>query len=276
MKAARKAGKPFGFYHFFRGRGIAEADFFIETCERYFGHGVPILDVETEECTKSEVQAFVDRVHAKTGVWCWIYTSASFIDRFMNAYVKAHCGLWCAGYPTQPTTWTKREFPYERYTGGCTVVGWQFTDRLKIGGKSCDGDAIYITPEQWAEYANPKKKEGKPMALPLYEKFVQVMEHLCRHDGNGGHGYTQGNRWGDGTWETLTLSDGSKVKVARGDRDCSSGIISALETVGVDCRGASAAALPTPATCASACWRRGSSSGCPSTRNPTRVVKTST
>lgn len=64
------------------------------------------------------------------------------------------------------------------------------------------------------------------------------MEHLCSHDGDGGHGYTWGNRWGDGTYEEITLTDGSKVKIANGDRDCSSGIISALEAVGVDVHGA--------------------------------------
>lgn len=76
------------------------------------------------------------------------------------------------------------------------------------------------------------------MALPLYERFAQVMEHLCSHDGDGGHGYTWGNRWGDGTYETISLSDGSKVQVANGDRDCSSGIISALRAVGIDTHGA--------------------------------------
>lgn len=77
------------------------------------------------------------------------------------------------------------------------------------------------------------------MALPLYERFAQVMEHLCSHDGDGGHGYTWDDRWGDGTWETIELSDGSQVQVENGDRDCSSGIISALEAVGVDTHGAS-------------------------------------
>ena len=77
------------------------------------------------------------------------------------------------------------------------------------------------------------------MSLPLYERFAQVMEHLCSHDGGGGHGYTQAARWGDGTYETVTLSDGSSVQVANGDRDCSSGIISALQAVGVDTHGAS-------------------------------------
>ncbi|WP_165170715.1 peptidoglycan-binding protein [Adlercreutzia sp. ZJ242] len=76
------------------------------------------------------------------------------------------------------------------------------------------------------------------MPLPLYERFAQVMEHLCRHDGDGGHGYTWDARWGDGTYETVTLSDGSEAQVANGDRDCSSGIISALKAVGVDVHGA--------------------------------------
>ena len=245
VKVARKAGKPFGLYHFFRGRGIAEADHFLRACKDWIGKGVLILDVETEECSKVEVMAFVKRVHAKTGVWPWVYTSASFVSRFMNDYVKAHCGLWCAGYPTQPATWTKREFPYGGYTQGCNVVAWQFTDKLKIAGMAVDGNAVYITPAQWAKYANPKnqskskKNGGEKMALPLYEKFAQVMEHLCSHDGDGGHGYTQAARWGDGTYETITLSDGSTVRIANGDRDCSSGIISALEAVGVDCHGAS-------------------------------------
>lgn len=244
VKAARKAGKPFGVYHFFRGRGVAEADHFLSVCKSWIGKGVLILDVETAECSKAEVQAFVKCVHDKTGVWPWVYTSASFVGTYMNDYVKKHCALWCAGYPTQPTGWTKSEFPYSGYTQSCTVVAWQFTDCLSMCGMAVDGDAVYISPAQWAKYAKgsktttSKENGGAKMALPLYERFAQVMEHLCSHDGDGGHGYTQAKRWGDGTYETVTLSDGSKVKVANGDRDCSSGIISALEAVGVDCHGA--------------------------------------
>jgi hypothetical protein len=65
------------------------------------------------------------------------------------------------------------------------------------------------------------------------------MEHMCAHDGDSGHGYTQADRWGDGTFETISLSDGTTVAIANGDRDCSSGIISALEAIGIDCNGAS-------------------------------------
>lgn len=64
------------------------------------------------------------------------------------------------------------------------------------------------------------------------------MEHLCSHDGGGGHGYSQINRMGDGTTETVRLSDGTTVTVAGGDRDCSSAVITALRAVGVNTFGA--------------------------------------
>ena len=68
------------------------------------------------------------------------------------------------------------------------------------------------------------------MALTQREAFARLMEHMCNHSN---HGYTQGNRWGDGTKETVDLGDGVSVEVAGGDRDCSSAIISCLKAVGV-------------------------------------------
>lgn len=48
-----------------------------------------------------------------------------------------------------------------------------------------------------------------------------IMEHLCTHDW---HGYTQGNRWGDGEYETINVC-GNNYVIATGDRDCSSAVI---------------------------------------------------
>ncbi|MEG2533832.1 MAG: hypothetical protein RSB04_12570 [Gordonibacter sp.] len=74
------------------------------------------------------------------------------------------------------------------------------------------------------------------MAAPN-EVAARVMEHLVLHDA-GGHGYSQGsNRWGNDVVETLEI-DGVTYRFAGGDRDCSSGIISAYEASGVDCGGA--------------------------------------
>ena len=67
------------------------------------------------------------------------------------------------------------------------------------------------------------------MSITNQERAAQVMEHLCAHDGDGGHGYSQYSRWGDVGTETIALSDGSTVAVANGDRDCSSAVIDAWE-----------------------------------------------
>lgn len=78
--------------------------------------------------------------------------------------------------------------------------------------------------------------------LSFASAAAEVMEHLCSHDGNGGHGYSQPNRAGIGTGasasETITLSDGTKVGIANGDRDCSSAVIECFMALGVNCGGA--------------------------------------
>lgn len=56
------------------------------------------------------------------------------------------------------------------------------------------------------------------MALAIPERIAQVAEHIARHNS---HGYSQNNRAGDGTTESVTLSDGSKVTIHGGDYDCS-------------------------------------------------------
>lgn len=56
------------------------------------------------------------------------------------------------------------------------------------------------------------------MALSVQEKIAQVAEHIAAHNS---HGYSQPNRDGNGTTESVTLSDGSKVVIHGGDYDCS-------------------------------------------------------
>lgn len=76
------------------------------------------------------------------------------------------------------------------------------------------------------------------MALTQREAFARLMEHMCEHDGNSGHGYSQPNREGVGT-ELVNLGDGVKVYIKGGDRDCSSAICSCLKALGIDVHGAS-------------------------------------
>lgn len=75
--------------------------------------------------------------------------------------------------------------------------------------------------------------------LSVAERAAEVMEHLCAHSA---HGYSQPNRAGVGTGgavsETITLSDGTKVGISGGDRDCSSACIECYAALGVDVGGA--------------------------------------
>lgn len=54
--------------------------------------------------------------------------------------------------------------------------------------------------------------------LTYSERIAQTAEHLIEHYA---HGYSQPNRDGDGTVETITYSDGSTATVHGGDYDCS-------------------------------------------------------
>lgn len=76
------------------------------------------------------------------------------------------------------------------------------------------------------------------MSLTQREAFARTMEHLCSHDGNDGHGYSQPNRDGVG-YETVDLGDGVKIVIPGGDSDCSSSICKSLRAVGIDIYGAS-------------------------------------
>ncbi len=64
--------------------------------------------------------------------------------------------------------------------------------------------------------------------LTYQQRAAEVMAHLVEHDW---HGYSQVSREGDGGVESLALSDGTRVEIATGDRDCASAVISAWEAV---------------------------------------------
>lgn len=71
--------------------------------------------------------------------------------------------------------------------------------------------------------------------LSYAQAASQLMQHLCDHNA---HGYSQPNREGDGTVETIRLSDGTKAKLHGGDYDCSKAVIECYAALGVDVGGA--------------------------------------
>ena len=69
------------------------------------------------------------------------------------------------------------------------------------------------------------------------ELAALIMRHMCEHDGDGGHGYSQPHRNGDGTIEWVKI-EGWSFPVPNGDSDCSKACIACYEALGVDCGGA--------------------------------------
>lgn len=155
-----KENIPFGFYHFARtGSATQQARFFRNNTKGYEGIAIPILDFEDARCDNSWMESFVKEYHAITGVFPWIYMNNDFINNrgYGTNYVKKNCGLWMAGYPSRATTYPANTVCPYKHTGW-TLAAWQFTDRLRFGGLSVDGDVFYGSVDTWKRYATG----GKP------------------------------------------------------------------------------------------------------------------
>lgn len=154
-----------GFYHFARNNDPSkEANYFYENCKNYFGKGIPVLDIESESIPDwgNWAQVFVDKIHAITGVYPIVYTSAAYLSRFVGTTVPQKCGLWIAGYPTSETVDFKpeRKLPYG-IDPWSIVAMWQFSSRGKVDGWNnlLDMDYAYMDSAAWMKYA---KGDGVP------------------------------------------------------------------------------------------------------------------
>lgn len=164
---AKKAGKLLGLYHYADGTGaVAEADHFVQSIKNYIGEAVLILDWETGPSaaarnisftSKSYARKFMDRVHAKTGVWPMLYTGAEGLKYCAScAPVSA---LWYANYPYSNWGWSE-PFEFNYKVGKFIVAGWQYT----FSGGTLDKSVFYLTETQWKLYTNPKSEATKPTA----------------------------------------------------------------------------------------------------------------
>lgn len=166
--------KPFGFYHFgddgFNGTSYDEANFFIDSCEGYFGKGIPILDWEMNSIDADWVNNFVSIVHSETGIWCWIYANAWRI----TPEVEQNCGRWVASYPSElwmPSLYC--ELPEPPTVDGL-MCAWQFASdcQVKGYGGNLDGSIFYGDEVAWNKYAG--KIVNEP-STPNNEDYVETI-----------------------------------------------------------------------------------------------------
>lgn len=193
VQACRRAGHPWGFYHFARNNDpIAEADFFVDNTANYFGEGIPVLDWEDGQSV-AWVNAFVERVHSRTGVWPWIYANPW---RFQLGGVNENCGRWVASYPGG--TPSPEECPA---ADGVPVCCWQFTSspldmNYFYGGVDTwqayvTGEGEYMpTKEEIARAVWAYKYEGESSDyVDCYDKLSRAVDEITRTDDPTGRDY---------------------------------------------------------------------------------------
>lgn len=156
VQACRNAGHLWGFYHFARNNdAVSEADFFVDNTVNYFGEGIPVLDWEDGQSV-AWVNTFVERVHARTGVWPWIYANPW---RFQLGGVDENCGRWVASYPGG--TPSPDAYPA---ADGVPVCCWQYTST------PLDTNYFYGDAETWRAYAT-----GEGAGMPTAQEIAQAV-----------------------------------------------------------------------------------------------------
>lgn len=153
IQQCKSAGVPWGFYHFASDNWLAteEAQYFVDNCRNYFGHGIPVLDWEGNQSV-DWVNAFVEYVHEQTDVWPWIYANPW---RFNQSGVNQNCARWVASYPDVASpTWSQAR-GWDCPAADGNVVAWQFCSDGAVNGiaGNVDLDLFYGTKEQWVTYA---------------------------------------------------------------------------------------------------------------------------
>lgn len=147
------AEKPWGFYHFASNNWWAteEAQYFVDNCRNYFGHGIPILDWEGNQSVEW-INKFVEHVHNNTGVWPWIYANPW---RFNQGDVNPNCARWVASYPEVVNPTFAQAAAWECPEADGNVVAWQFCSDGRVSGYDgyLDCSLFYGTEEQWRKYA---------------------------------------------------------------------------------------------------------------------------
>lgn len=159
-------GARWGFYHFAdddwqHADPVTEANWFIDNCQNYFGHGVPVLDWEVTSWNSDSVNAFVRRVHDVTGIWPWVYANPW---RFNQGGVEPNCMRWVASYPSyQHPTFEVAE-GWDCPTADGIVGAWQFCSdgRLNGWGGNLDCNLFYGNEAAWRKYAGVAHKPEQP------------------------------------------------------------------------------------------------------------------
>jgi lysozyme len=183
IQTAIQMGKKWGVFHYF-GDGyndnnpIEEADFFVNNCLGYIGHGILVLDWErggNPNVNRVDMaKAWLDHVFARTGVRPIIYMSLSLLNALdWSSVIAGGYGLWVAAWPQNNNIIPNYGIdpasdPNPHWDGVVNDVLWQFTStgRLNGYGGNLDCDYFYGNQAAWDAYARPVNQPPAPAPEP--------------------------------------------------------------------------------------------------------------
>lgn len=147
-------GKLWGVYHYVNGSGAQdEADYFIDQCSEYIGHGILCVDWESWENSAwgntDYLMQLVQRVIDRTGVKPLIYASASSFP--WDVAQALDCGAWVAQYADNNATGYQDE-PWNEGAYDCVIRQYSSHGSLDGYSGNLDINKAYITAEEWRSY----------------------------------------------------------------------------------------------------------------------------
>lgn len=211
---AKRSSKLIGAYHYSNGLDInKEVDHLYKNLFPYLGNLIVCLDWESNGNTLKSgfnkefkvtseanyVLNFANALHTKTGMYPFVYMSASVTRRSDWKEVAKICPLWVAQYKNYDITgyqenpfrdskglgvWQKEAI--RQYTPSGSIKGYEQTKEHKL-----DLDKAYISKEEWISFT--KRKEETKKVTPEVVKDVLSGKYgsgLIRRDNLEKAGYT--------------------------------------------------------------------------------------
>lgn len=187
IQQAISLGKPFGFYHYVDGSGAQEeADFFVDHCSGYFGHGIPCIDWESAQNdawgNTDYLRQLVQRVIDRTGVKPLIYASEGSFP--WDVAQALDCGAWVAQYADDAET-GYQDAPWNEETYSCAIRQYSSHGRLDGYSGDLDLDKAYMDADGWAKYVGSASVPA-PAPAPARKSNEQLADEVIA------------GQWGDG------------------------------------------------------------------------------
>lgn len=164
--------KPFGFYHFLNddyknSSGKAEAEFFVNKTQKYFGKGIPCADYEgpAKQMGTKYLKEFLDTVYEMTGVKPFLYCSRGIANsNDMLSIADAGYRLWVAQYANYNPMYSFTDNPWK----SGSIWPWkfetmrQYTSCMYLSGwkSRLDASLFYGSVDDWNFYAKGENKEA--------------------------------------------------------------------------------------------------------------------